>query len=139
MDYRKLNKLTVFDRKLMATAKDLFQKMSGDKYFSKLDQSKRYWQIILPEEDIPETAFVTPDGSYEFFLVFWNGLLGSYTKTLHEKTTVRFGLCRILQNKVEWGKAQEKAYLTIKTLLTNKHVPPPLQSTRAVQSLRTAD
>ena len=38
----------------------------GHKYFSKIDLSKGYWQITIPEEDIPKTAFVTPDGSYEF-------------------------------------------------------------------------
>ena len=66
VDYRKLNKLTVFDPEPMPSAEHLFQKLSGDKFYSKIDLSKGYWQITIPEEDIPKTAFVTPDGSYEF-------------------------------------------------------------------------
>ena len=66
VDYRKLNKLTVIDPEPMPTAEHLFQKLSGDKFFTKNDLSKGYWQITIPEEDIPKTAFVTPDGSYEF-------------------------------------------------------------------------
>ena len=62
VDYRKLNKLTVFDPELMPTAEHLFQKLSGDNFFSKIDLSEGYWQIAIPEEDIPKTAFVTPDG-----------------------------------------------------------------------------
>ena len=50
----------------MPTAEHLFQKLSGDKFFSKINLSKGYWQIAIPEEDIPKTAFVTPDGTYEF-------------------------------------------------------------------------
>ena len=67
-DYRKLNKLTVFDPepKSMPTAEHLFQKLSGDTFYSKIDLSKGYWQITIPEEDIQKTAFVTLDGSYEF-------------------------------------------------------------------------
>ena len=66
VDYRKLNKLTVTDPEPMPTAADPFHKLSGDKYFSKIDLSKGYWQINDPEEDRHKTAFVTPDGSYEF-------------------------------------------------------------------------
>ena len=66
VDYRKLNKLTVFDPEPMPAAVDLFQKLNGDKFFSKVDLSKGYWQVTIPEVDTPKTAFVTPDGSYEF-------------------------------------------------------------------------
>lgn len=65
VDYRKLNKLTVFDPQPMPTAEHLFQKLSRDKVYSKIDLSEGYWQITISEEDIPKTAFVTPDGSYE--------------------------------------------------------------------------
>ena len=66
IDYRKLNRITVFDPEPMIKADDLFQKLSGDKYFTKLDLSKGYWQIPVRKEDISKTAFVTPDGHYEF-------------------------------------------------------------------------
>ena len=55
VDYRKLNKLTVFDPEPMPTAEHLFHKLSGDKFFSKTDLSNGYWQIAIPEEDISKT------------------------------------------------------------------------------------
>jgi len=48
------------------TAEDLLHKLGGAKYFSKIDLSKGYWQIPVAEEDTHKTAFVTPDGQYEF-------------------------------------------------------------------------
>ena len=45
VDYRRLNKLTVFDPEPMPTAEHLFQKLNGDKYFTSFDLSKGYWQI----------------------------------------------------------------------------------------------
>ena len=66
VDYRKLNKLTIADPEPMITAEDLFQQLGRSRYFSKIDLSKGYWQIPVAEEDVPKTAFVTPDGCYEF-------------------------------------------------------------------------
>jgi hypothetical protein len=31
-----------------------------------IDLSKGYWQIPIAEKDVAKTAFVTPDGTYEF-------------------------------------------------------------------------
>ena len=56
VDYRRLDKLTAFDPEPMPTAEHLFQKLNGDKYFTRIDLSKGYWQISIPEEDIPKTA-----------------------------------------------------------------------------------
>ena len=66
VDFHKLNRITEFDPTPMPTAEDIFQKMSKAKYLTKLDLSKGYWQIPVAAKDIPKTAFVTPDGSYEF-------------------------------------------------------------------------
>ena len=45
---------------------ELFTELSKHKYFSKIDMTKGYWQIPMAPEAIPKTAFVTPDGHYEF-------------------------------------------------------------------------
>ena len=66
VDYRKLNRLMVFDPAPGNTAKEIFQKMAKKKYFTRIDLSKGYWQIPIAEKDVPKTAFVTPDGTYEF-------------------------------------------------------------------------
>ena len=66
VDYRKLNRVTVADPEPMRTAEDLFQRVGKCRFFSKIDLSKGYWQIPAEEEDVPKTAFVTPDGHYEF-------------------------------------------------------------------------
>ncbi|GFN84804.1 Zinc finger protein, partial [Plakobranchus ocellatus] len=66
IDYRRLNKLTIFDPQPMTPPADIFQGMEKDQYFSKIDLSKGYWQIPVRKEDIPKTAFVTMDCHYEF-------------------------------------------------------------------------
>ena len=44
-DYRKFNQITIFDPEPMTTAQDVFQKLTKDRYVSKLELSKGYWQI----------------------------------------------------------------------------------------------
>ena len=66
VDYRKLNKVSIFDGEPTAVAEDIFAKVSADRYFSTIDLSKGYWQIPVASTDISKTGFVTPDGCYVF-------------------------------------------------------------------------
>ena len=66
VDYRKLNLVTVADPAPMTTAQDFFGKLGKCQYYSTIDLSKGYRQIPVAEEHIDKTAFVTPDGCYEF-------------------------------------------------------------------------
>ena len=66
IDYRRLNKVTIFDPHPATPPADVFQGLAKDKFFSKIDLSKGYWQIPVRQEDIPKTAFVTMDHHYEF-------------------------------------------------------------------------
>ena len=50
----------------MTTAEDLFRRLSGKKYLSKIDLTQGYWQIPVVPDDVHKTAFVTPDGQCEF-------------------------------------------------------------------------
>ena len=63
VDFRKLNKITEVDPE---PVEGLFRRLSGMKYLSKIDLTKGTWQIPVAPEDVCKTAFVTPDGQYEF-------------------------------------------------------------------------
>ncbi len=50
----------------MPSADEIFSKLAGHRYFSKLDLSKGYWQVPLSDVAKPKTAFQTPTGLYQF-------------------------------------------------------------------------
>ena len=66
IDFRNLNKLTVFDAEPIPCPEEIFSKLSNCKYFTKIDLSKGYWQIKLSESSKDKTAFSTPDGLFQF-------------------------------------------------------------------------
>ncbi len=65
-DFRKINQVTIFDSEPIALAESLFTKLSKCQYFTKIDISKAYWQIPMEEKSKELTAFITPDGLYQW-------------------------------------------------------------------------
>ncbi|XP_072172659.1 uncharacterized protein [Diadema setosum] len=66
VDYRKLNSVTVIDNEPIPNVEEIMSEIGEAKYFSKIDLSKGYWQIPVDERDREKTAFVTPEGQYQF-------------------------------------------------------------------------
>ncbi|GKC93818.1 putative reverse transcriptase domain-containing protein, partial [Tanacetum coccineum] len=66
IDYRKLKKLTVKNRYPLSRIDDLFDQLQGSRIYSKIDLRSGYHQLRVREEDIPNTAFRTRYGHYEF-------------------------------------------------------------------------
>lgn len=66
IDYRKLNSVTKRDVYPLPRIDDTLDRLRDAKYFSSLDLKSGYWQIEVDERDREKTAFVTPDGLYEF-------------------------------------------------------------------------
>ena len=66
VDYRKLNKITIFDPEPMPQMRDIFAELSGTQYYSKFDFCKGYWQIPMREKDKDLTTFITHKGLYRF-------------------------------------------------------------------------
>ncbi|KAF1333396.1 Retrovirus polyprotein, partial [Globisporangium splendens] len=75
-DYRQLNASTVLPAIPIPRKEDTFDAMSGSYWFSCMDLLWGYYQVKLREQDIPFTAFSTPDGLFEY-LVTPMGLRGS--------------------------------------------------------------
>ncbi|GJX64501.1 putative reverse transcriptase domain-containing protein [Tanacetum coccineum] len=66
IDYRELNKLTVKNRYPLPRIDDLFDQLQGSSVYSKIDLRSGYHQLRVRDEDIPNTAFRTRYGHYEF-------------------------------------------------------------------------
>jgi hypothetical protein len=66
VDYRKLNEKVVSNQYPLPLIDDILTYLNGCKWFCTLDMNSGYWQIPVREEDKHKTAFITPDGLWEF-------------------------------------------------------------------------
>ena len=66
VDYRKLNAVTKRDAHPLPRIDDLSDSLQGSTMFSTLDLRSGYWQIGMAPEDREKTAFITPEGLWEF-------------------------------------------------------------------------
>ena len=66
IDFRGLNKITVFDAEPIPNVEDLFVMLAHSRFFTKIDLAKGYWQILVLPEDRPKTAFATHQGLFQF-------------------------------------------------------------------------
>jgi hypothetical protein len=66
VDYRALNSITVKNRRTITRIDDLLDAVAGSSYFTSLDLTSGYHQILISEEDMPKTAFRTPFGHFQF-------------------------------------------------------------------------
>nr|KAG5702720.1 hypothetical protein BaRGS_013357 [Batillaria attramentaria] len=69
IDYRQLNRVTVFDAEPLPDIDYLFSRLHDARYFSKIDLAKGYWQIPVREEDRPKLAFTTPQGQFQWVVM----------------------------------------------------------------------
>lgn len=69
VDYRALNRITIKDRYPLPLIQDQLDNLARNKYFTTLDMASGFHQVPLAEDSIEKTAFVTPDGHYEYLRV----------------------------------------------------------------------
>ena len=65
-DFRKVNALTKPDSYPLPRIEDCIDRIGHSKYVSKFDMLKGYWQVPLSERAKEISAFVTPDGLYQY-------------------------------------------------------------------------
>ena len=69
IDYRALNKNTIKNRFPVPRIEDIFDRLQGSSYFSRIDLKSGYHQIRIIPEDIHKTAFRTQFGLYEYVVM----------------------------------------------------------------------
>jgi hypothetical protein len=69
VDYQPLNAVTIKNKYPLPRIDVLFDQLTGAKLFSKIDLRSGYHQIKIRPSYIPETAFSTRYGLYEFLVM----------------------------------------------------------------------
>ena len=66
VDYRRLNATTKKDVYPLPRMDDALDRLGDAQYFSTIDLASGYWQVKVDPASQEKTAFVTPDGLFEF-------------------------------------------------------------------------
>lgn len=66
VDYRELNANTVRDHYPLPLIADQIDQLAGGQYYTTLDMASGFHQIPVAPDSIEKTAFVTPDGLFEY-------------------------------------------------------------------------
>jgi len=69
VDYRGLNAIIAKDRYPLPYIEDLLDKLHRARVFTKLDLASGYHQVQVHSDDCHKTAFIAPDGFYEYKVI----------------------------------------------------------------------
>ena len=69
VDYCGLNAITAKDLYPLPYIEDLLDKLHGARVFTKLDWASGYHQVRVYSDDSHKTAFIAPDGFYEYKVI----------------------------------------------------------------------
>ena len=127
VDYRALNHIIIKNRFPVPRVEDLFDKLQGSTYFSRIDLKSGYHQIRIVKEDIVKTAFRTTYGLYKYLVTpfgltnaptMFNRLMEGIFRPYRKFTGVFFDDIIIYSKSMEEHK--EHLHIVLQALRENK-------------------
>lgn len=121
IDYRALNDLTVRNKYPMPRIDDFLDNLSGAQYFSSLDLTSGYWQIVLHSNDWEKTAFNTHLGKFEWRVIPFGltnapAVFQAVMNRVFSKYLNRF-VCIYLDDILVFSRTKEEHYEHIELVL----------------------
>lgn len=121
VDYRELNSNTVADRYPLPLIQDQLDRLCGAQYFSSLDMVAGFHQIPVETNSIEKTAFITPDGHYEYLTMPF-GLMNApavYQRAINNALgELRYSFAIVyLDDVLIPGKTEQEAFDRLKTVM----------------------
>lgn len=119
VDFRKLNQITIFDSEPIPDQEEIYTRISNKYYFSKFDLSKGYWQVPLAETVKALTAFITPDGLFQFTTMPF-GLVNaqaSFSRLMRKVLREIEGVDNYVDDILVYSSSWEEHVLKLKQLL----------------------
>ena len=110
LDPKDLNAATKRPYYPMPTLEDVLSKMTGAKFFSKLDARSGYWQLKLSPESSYLTTFNTPYGRYRFLRLPF-GIVSAqdeFQLKMDETFEGLPGITPLVDNIIVTGRTQEE-------------------------------
>jgi len=96
VDYRKLNALTVKNKFPLPVIDEILDELTGAKWFTSLDMTVGYPQILMKETDQYKITFQTHHGHYEYTVMPYGVIGGPATF----QQTMNYILAPLLRNGV---------------------------------------
>ena len=98
LDYRGLNAITKKDKFALPDPVQLTTQLAGAKFYSSLDLSHGYHQLVLDESDRPKTAFRTLHGSYQWNVLTFGltNAVAAFIKVMEQTLRKHIGKCCIV-------------------------------------------
>lgn len=117
--------MTVKNKFPLLVIDELLDELVGAQWFTTLDMSSGFHQILLAEEDVPKTAFWTHNGHYEYNVMPY-GVAGGPATFQHEMNTVPAPILRkfvvvFIDDILIYSKSWEEHISHIKQLFDLLH------------------